>query len=72
MSAELDAQTLGRHYLVCNEADASPFDDDLVGCCVDCGLLLAYRPYLPQAEPKLCRGCFARRKDAAMNIKADL
>jgi hypothetical protein len=66
MSAEFDAQTLGRHYLVCNEAGASPFDDDLLGRCIDCDRLLAYRPYLPQAEPKLCRDCFTRRKNAAV------
>lgn len=58
------ALILGTNCLVCNEAGASPFDDDLEDFCADCGRMLTFRPYLAQEAPKLCRSCFCARKDA--------
>ncbi|MBX9760181.1 MAG: hypothetical protein K2Y29_15495 [Beijerinckiaceae bacterium] len=64
---------LGSTCLVCHEAGASPFTDDLEDCCADCGRMLTFRPYLASESPKLCRGCFAKRRDALgrRDIRAD-
>lgn len=58
------ARTLGSSVLVCPEASASSFADDLEASCADCGRRLRFRPYLADEAPKLCRPCFDARKDA--------
>lgn len=55
---------LGSTCLVCHEAGASPFEDDLEDCCADCGRMLTFRPYLAGESPKLCRACFGARKNS--------
>lgn len=62
---EYQARMLGADFLVCQDAGASPFDDDLEDACADCGRRLCFRPYLPAEAPKLCRPCFDARKSAA-------
>ena len=59
------ARTLGMDFLVCLDAGASPFADDLEEVCADCGRMLTFRPYLAKESPKLCRACFGLRKEAA-------
>lgn len=60
------AHSLGSDFLVCPEAGSTPFADDLEGVCADCGRTLSFRPYLAGVSPKLCRGCFGVRKQAAI------
>mgnify|MGYP000968362615 CR=1 FL=1 len=55
---------LGSHVLVCLDAGACPFEDDLKDVCADCGRMLSFRPYLAAESPKLCRDCFVRRRSA--------
>ena len=56
---------LGSVVLVCQNAGASVFSDDLKDSCADCGRMLSFRPYLEAESPKLCSECFGVRKDAA-------
>lgn len=61
---ENQPRMLGMEFLVCREVGASPFDDDLVSDCADCGRPLTVRPYLVEQESKLCVPCFSARKQA--------
>lgn len=62
---ENQPRMLGMQYLVCRDAGASPFDDDLEGVCADCGRMLSFRPYLAEESPKLCIACFGDRKSSS-------
>lgn len=63
--------SLGCEILVCRDAAASPFDDDLKESCADCGRTLSFRPYLAEQSPKVCVACFQARKNLARNGRAD-
>ena len=56
--------SLGCELLVCRDAGASPFTDDLKEDCVDCGRVLSFRPYLAEQSPKVCVACFEVRKNS--------
>jgi hypothetical protein len=51
--------------VVCMRLGAStPFTDNLVGTCNDCGHPIIFRPYAPKKPTKVCLECLAVRTEA--------
>lgn len=46
---------------ICVTADTpTPFSDNLLGACHECGVRVQFRPYVPVSLPKLCIPCAHR------------
>lgn len=52
----------GPALVVCEQAAASRFTDDVLGECISCGCAIAYRPYMPDEAPKICVDCHKRER----------
>lgn len=52
-------------YVVCMPADTpSPFTDNLVGHCCECGVKVIYRWHAPRKPKKICLVCMTKRLEA--------
>lgn len=51
-------------FVVCARADCeTPFTDNVVTACCDCGAEIIHRPYIPTQPLKICLECVVMRME---------
>lgn len=59
-----DEEAEGVDFVICgSESLGSPFTDNVVTACCDCGKAIIHRPHAPKRPPKICVDCMMMRVD---------